>query len=325
MSFVKSTYQAPKWIPGGNLQTILPAEVFPKAPVCYRREIWDTPDGDILAVDWSAPEPPDPRAPIMVHIHGLEGSSQSHYARALMARCAAEGVRGIVIHYRGCGGLTNNKLRAYFAADAEELDWEFAKLRRLFPQAPIYAMGVSLGANNLLYWAGTREEDAAKLVSGLVAVCSPLDLVASSEVISHGFSRIYDLNFIETMKKKALDKVKRFPGVIDEKKLREVKCLKEFDEVFTSVIHGYKGAIDYWTKCSSLPKLRGIRLPTLLLNALNDPIVGQEHLPKETDVSENVTLEYPAEGGHCGFPRRFNEGSLGFLPTRTFEFCFNER
>lgn len=135
MSLAASDYRAPWWLPGGHLQTIVPAELFPKAKVIYRREIWNTPDDDIIAVDWSTPEPIDPKAPIMVHIHGLEGSSNSHYARALMARCGQEGVRGVVIHYRGCGGVTNKKLRAYNAADAEELDWEFARLRELYPES----------------------------------------------------------------------------------------------------------------------------------------------------------------------------------------------
>ena len=139
MSLIASEYRAPWWLPGGHLQTIVPAELFPKAKVIYRREIWNTPDDDIVALDWSTPEPIDPKAPIMVHIHGLEGSSNSHYARALMARCGQGGVRGVVIHYRGCGGVTNKKLRAYNAADAAELDWEFARLRELYPEAPIYA------------------------------------------------------------------------------------------------------------------------------------------------------------------------------------------
>ena len=117
----------------------------------YRREIWNTPDDDIIAVDWSRPNPLI-RAPIMVHIHGLEGSSNSHYARALMARCGQGGVRGVVIHYRAAAVSPIKKLRAYNAADAAELDWEFARLRELYPEAPIYAMGVSLGANNLLFW-----------------------------------------------------------------------------------------------------------------------------------------------------------------------------
>lgn len=325
MALVESSYHAPWWLPGGHLQTIAPAELFPKAQVLYRREIWDTPDGDIVALDWSLPEPPNPAAPIMVHFHGLEGSSNSHYARALMARCAEEGVRGVVIHYRGCGGVTNKKLRAYNAGDAAELDWEFARLRNLFPDASIYAMGVSLGANNLLYWAGTRQEDAAKIVDSIVAVCAPLDLVASSKVISKGFSRIYDLNFISTMKKKALEKAKRFPGIVDVEKIKKIRRLWQFDDLFTAPIFGYKNYMDYWTKCSSLPHLGGIKLPTLVLNAKNDPIVGYEVLPKTDRVSSTVTLEYPAEGGHCGFPRKSNEGSLGFLPTRTFEFCFKGR
>ena len=186
-------------------------------------------------------------------------------------------------------------------------------------------MGVSLGANNLLFWAGTRGEDAAKLVSGIVAVCSPLDLVGSSEVIRKGFSQIYDLNFISTMKKKAIEKAKRFPGVVDIEKIKKIRWLWQFDDLFTAPVFGYKDYMDYWTKCSSKPHLGGIRLPALVVNAKNDPIVGNEVLPKIQEVSNFVTLEYPAEGGHCGFPRKPNEGSLGFLPTRTFDFCFRGR
>ena len=171
----------------------------------------------------------------------------------------------------------------------------------------------------------TDTEYAAKLVSGIAAVCSPLDLVGSSYVIRKGFSRIYDLNFISTMKKKALAKAKRFPGVLDVEKIKKIRWLWQFDDLFTAPIFGYKDYMDYWTKCSSKPHLGGIRLPTLVLNAKNDPIVGNEVLPMIQEVSKFVTLEYPAEGGHCGFPRKPNEGSLGFLPTRTFDFCFRGR
>ena len=127
------------------------------------------------------------------------------------------------------------------------------------------------------------------------------------------------------MKKKALAKAKRFPGVLDVEKIKKIRWLWQFDDLFTAPVFGYKDYMDYWTKCSSKPHLGGIRLPTLVLNAKNDPIEGYEVLPKIDEVSKFVTLEYPAEGGHCGFPRKPNEGSLGFLPTRTFDFCFRGR
>lgn len=325
MSLLKSDYRAPLWAPGGNLQTILPAEISIRPKVQYRREIWDTPDGDVVAVDWSTPEPQSSKAPVMVHFHGLEGSSRSHYAEALMARCSSSGVRGAVIHYRGCGGITNKKLRAYFAADAEELDWEFKRIRRMFPDAPIYAMGVSLGANNLLYWLGSKGREAAKYVDAAVSICSPLDLEKSSHKISKGFGKVYNWNFIRTLRDKALEKARLYPGVVNVEALKKVKTLYDFDEVFTSVVHGFKGAMDYWEKCSSLPLLPNIRVPTLVLNAVNDPVVGNEFLPKQSDASPFVALEYAPEGGHCGFPQGAFPGSLGYLPKRTFEFCSLDR
>lgn len=325
MSLIESEYRAPWWLPGGHLQTIVPAEFMPSPKVDYRREIWDTPDGDIIAVDFSTPEPADIAAPVMVHFHGLEGSSQSHYARKLMAKCAAEGVRGMVVHYRGCGGINNRKPRAYFAGDACELDWIFARVKERYPLSRIYSMAVSLGANNLLFWAGTRGSKAASYVDRMVAVCSPLDLVRSSEVISKGFSRVYELNFVITLKQKALQKAKEYPELFDAERIRKVKRLNEYDNVVTAPMHGFKNALDYWTKCSSLPVLSSVTIPTLVLNARNDPIVGYEILPKVCDVAACMTLEYPDTGGHCGFPQRKYEGSFGYLSKRTFDFCFNGR
>lgn len=317
-------YKAPWWIPGGHLQTILPAETFPRPRISYRREIWTTPDDDILAVDWSTPEPQSKQVPVVVHFHGLEGSSRSHYAEALMAEVAARGFRGIVIHYRTCGGQDNRKLRAYFSADAKELDWELEKIKKMFPKAAIWCMGVSLGANNLLYWLGTRGESALEIVDKAVAVCSPLDLVKSNERITQGFSRLYEWNFVHTLKRKALEKVTKYPNHIDLERLKAVRSIKDFDDVYTAPIHGFRDAIDYWTQCSSLPKLINIKVPTLMINALNDPVVGDKFLPSEKDVSSSITLEYPLEGGHCGFPQGRFPGSLGFLPKRTLKFCLDD-
>lgn len=316
-----SGYVSPAWLPGGNLQTIVPAELFPRPKVQYRREIWATPDDDIIAVDWCETNKLSSDSPVMVHFHGLEGSSKSHYAEALMAFCAENGIRGLVIHYRGCGGIDNKKLRAYCAADVPELSWIFKKVRSMFPLSKIYSMGVSLGANNLLFWLGTLGEEATKYVDAAVAVCCPMDLMESSKVISKGFSRVYDMNFINTMKDKALKKALAFPGTLDPEKIKSIKNLHDFDDFVTAPMFGYKNADDYWTKCSSSRVLKGIRVPVLAMNALNDPIVGKKSLPMESEVSKQVTLEYTQDGGHCGYPLGPFPGSLGYLPKRTWEFC----
>lgn len=323
MSIEVSDYRAPLWIPGGHLQTVLPALCFARPRVTYRREIWDTPDGDVIAVDFSEPALLSADAPVLVHFHGLEGSSHSHYAEALMSECASRGVRGMVVHYRGCGGIENRLPRAYFAGDACELDWIFKRVRFLWPAARIGAMGVSLGANNILYWAGTRSEEAAKLIDCAVAVCSPLDLVGSNDCICRGFSRIYERNFMQTLQAKARRIEERFPGLINPQKLVTIQSLKDFDEAVTAPLHGFKNALDYWTSCSSIRVLGGIRLPTLMINACNDPFVRPSFLPSAGDLSASVRAEFPTEGGHCGFPLGNFPGSLGYLPMRTLRFLLH--
>ncbi len=303
------------------MQTIWPAKLFPKPKVTYRREVWDTPDGDVLAVDWAQPEPEEPSAPVMIHLHGLEGSSDSHYAKALMAYCRDNKIRGLVVNYRGCGGLPNKMLRAYTAADDPEWDWVFKRIKDRYPSSRIFAMGVSLGANNILHWLGTRGEDAAKLIDAAVAINSPMDLLLSNERVTQGFSRVYEQNFLFTLKLKALQRARAYPGAIDLARLKAAHNIFAFDDVFTAPIHGYKSGEDYYRRCSSRPFLNGIRVPTLVLSTLNDPVVGKKCLPEEKEVSSQVVLEYAAEGGHCGFPLGPFPGCLGYLPKRTGEFC----
>ena len=139
MPISESLYQAPSWCPGGHLQTVIPARVTARPHIAYRREIVETPDGDIVAWDWSTPEPADLNAPVLVHFHGLEGGSDSHYAEALMAKCAELGWRGLVAHFRSCGGLMNRKPRAYFAGDTADNSWVLHTVKARFPNAKLYA------------------------------------------------------------------------------------------------------------------------------------------------------------------------------------------
>ncbi len=319
MKFSASDYQAPRWLPGGHLQTIWPAQYMARPQVPYLREIWDTSDGDVVAVDLVCSHLPG-SSPTLVHFHGLEGSSQSHYALALMQTCQNHNIRGVVIHYRGCGGIENRKPRAYFAADASELDWIFRRIKTRWPDSSISAMGVSLGANNLLYWAGTREEEASKWLDSIVAVCSPLDLVKSSQCFSSGFTRLYEWNFLRTLRSKAKRMNQQFPGLLSEEKIDSIRSLWDFDNCVTAPLHGFCNALDYLTRCSSKLYLGGIRVPTLLLNSRNDPFLKAECFPKSEELSDFIKAEFPNEGGHCGFPQGSFPGSLGYLPMRTLRF-----
>ena len=313
-------YHAPRSIPGRHLQTILPARFFKRPEVKYRREEVNTPDGDFMLWDWAEPAPASPLAPVLVHFHGLEGDSSSHYAEALMAHCVTNGVRGVVAHFRSCGGKINRLPRAYFAGDTADNFWVLKTIHERFPKAPIFAVGVSLGANQLAKCLGDKGAEA-KFLSGAVAVGAPLDLVAGTEIMLRGANILYGKMFLSTLKKKALEKAKLFPDIIDAKAIAATKDLYEFDNIYTAPIHGFRSGMDYWTRCSAKPVLNNVQVPLLVLNAQNDPFMPAWALPGVDEVSRSVYLEYPKEGGHIGFPIfEHGKGSLAYLPRRIFRF-----
>lgn len=319
MPLIDSTYRAPLWLPGGHAQTIFAARGVPTPKVTYRRERWDAPDGDFVDIDFAQPEPADPAAPIVVLFHGLEGCSQSHYARSVMRAFADRGWRALVVHFRGCSGVPNRLPRAYHSGDSEEADWILRRVRRQWPQARLHAVGVSLGGNMLAKWLGERAEDAA-FVTAAASIGSPLDLAAGGAAIAQGFSRVYTRMFLATLRAKALATLERFPGVADADAIRASRNLYEFDNAFTAPVHGFRDTDDYWARASGKPFLASVRVPHLVLNALNDPFVPAASLPRPADVSPAVVLEQPREGGHIGFAQGLPPGNLDFLPQRLLHF-----
>ena len=310
-------YRAPTWLPGAHAQTIYPL-LIKSPPPAYRRERWDTPDGDFIDLDWiDGP----PGAPLVVLFHGLEGSSHSHYAREMMQAVAAHGLCGVVPHFRGCSGEVNRMPRAYHSGDYLEIDWVLRRLQALHPQCPRFAAGVSLGGNALLKWLGKSGADALAVVDAAAAVCAPLDLTAAGESLGRGFNRlVYAQNFLQTLKRNALAKLDRHPGLLDRERVLAARTLYDFDDAVTAPLHGFRNASEYWVRASSKPWLRRIRVPTLVVNARNDPFLPAAALPTETQVSKYVTLEYPAQGGHVGFVSGPPPGRLHWLPERVLSF-----
>jgi len=313
-------YRAPRWLAGGHAQTIWP--YFMRRPhVTLRRERVDTPDGDFWLFDWLDAPAATPDAPLVVLFHGLEGSSASHYARALFARLAELGLPGVVPHFRGCADEPNRLPRAYHSGDHEEVAAMLAAVRSRAPTAAaVLAAGVSLGGSALLNWLGRAGSDAARSVARAAAVSAPIDLMAAGRAIDRGVNRIYAAHFLQTLKPKALAMAERFPGCIDGAAVARVRSMWAFDDVVTSRLHGFADTADYWTRASSRPWLASIRVPTLVLNARNDPFVPGESLPSADEVSNEVVLEQPAEGGHVGFVTGAMPGSLDWLPRRLLAF-----
>jgi len=334
-------YGAPWWLPDGNLQTIwaaLRARRYAGLAPVFHRERWATPDGDFVDVDWleapprsltshsflppkgatppavwqsqscgrnladAAAGPLASAPPLLVLFHGLEGSSASHYAQAFADVAGSRGWAFAVPHFRGCSGEMNLAPRAYHSGDFAEIDW---MLRRFSSRhhGPVLAVGVSLGGNALMRWAGEMGRDAGQVVAAIASVSAPLDLAASGQAIGRGFNRqVYTRMFLKTMRPKALQKLRQHPGLFDRKALLAARDLYAFDHVFTGPVHGFKGVDDYWARASAKPHLHRIAVPALALNALNDPFIPSDSLPRRADVSPDVTLWQPAQGGHVGFP-----------------------
>jgi len=314
-------YRAPSWLRGPHLQTIVPSLLSPRPAVRYRRERWDTPDGDFVDLDWLSPTPADAAGrPLLVLFHGLEGNSGSHYARSLMAGAADRGWDGVVVHFRGCSGEPNRLPRAYHSGDSDEADWVLRRLAQRPGAAaggPLLAAGVSLGANVLLKWLGERGT-AAGFVAAAAGVSPPQDLQAGAIRLSRGFNRLYTLNFLLSLRRKSLAMLRRHPGLFDAATVAAARDFFDFDEHVTAPLHGFAGAVDYWTRSSCRQFLPGITVPTLVLNALNDPFLPPSALARPDQVSRAVRLEYPAEGGHVGFATGVAPGRLGWLPQRVF-------
>jgi len=307
-------FRAPRWQPGGHVQTIWPAlfsRRFDAAAPLFRRERWTTSDGDFIDVDWQGD---DRAAPLLVLFHGLEGSSSSHYAQAFAVEAARRGWRFAVPHFRGCSGEINLAPRAYHSGDHEEVGWMLARFRVLHA-GPMVAVGISLGGNALMRYAEEAGESAAVRVAAIAAVSAPLDLAAGASAIGRGFGRqVYTRMFLRTMKRKAWVKLRQHPGLFDAAALRRARDLRGFDQVFTAPLHGFAGADDYYARASAKPQLARIRVPALVLNARNDPFLPASALPGSAEVGAHVTLWQPRHGGHVGFALGRWPGHLRTLP-----------
>ena len=309
-------YRAPWWLPGGNLQTLYAALLTRTGPApAFSRERWETPDGDFVDVDW-VPGPHS--APLVVLFHGLEGGSGSHYVRTLAAEVSRLGWRCAAPHFRGCSGVANRLARAYHSGDSAEVGWMIRRFAERAGDGPLAAVGVSLGGNAMLKWLGER--GAAAPVRCAVAVSAPLDLPASGNCLGSGFNRVYTRAFLATLKRKSAEKARRFPGLFDAEAARRSRTLREFDDAVTAPLHGFRDAEHYWNNSSAKPWLASIGVPTLLLNARNDPFLPAAALPDAQQVSSSVEREFPAEGGHVGFVSGRFPGDFAWFRERIISF-----
>jgi predicted alpha/beta-fold hydrolase len=263
------------------------------------RERVPTADGDFVDLDWlDGPV----QAPLLLVLHGLEGSARSHYVTGLLQLARARGWRGVALNFRGCSGEQNHLPRFYHSGDTGDLD---AVVRRLFDREPdvrLVAAGVSIGGNVLLKWLGEREGDVPPQLAGAVAISVPFDLARCARQLDQGFARaVYTEHFLRTLRRKVVDKARLFPGFVDVDAVRRSRTFAEYDRLLTAPVHGFPDEREYWARSSSGPYLARIRRPTLLISAIDDPIVPAEALPAPGSLPPGVVAEFTARGGHGGF------------------------
>ena len=288
-------FQPAWWCRGPHAQTLWARLARLTPTVSFRRERLELPDGDFIDLDWSETG----SGPIVVVLHGLEGSSDSPYARGIMQAIERRGWRGVVMHFRGCSGEPNRLARSYHSGDTGDLSYCINTLRRREPRTPLAAVGFSLGGNVLLKWLG-KTSGAAPLRAA-VAVSVPYVLGGAANRLNQGFSRLYQWKLLRSLRNSVAEKRGRIELPLKIQDLSTLNSFRDFDEYVTAPLHGFDSADHYYTVSSSRQYLKGITIPTLLLHASDDPFMTEKAIPGQKELSESVVLEVSPHGGHVGF------------------------
>lgn len=295
------TYRPAWWVPGAHAQTLWGKFFRARPSIPTRRERWDTADGDFIDVHrLDGPV----GAPRLLFLHGLEGTIRSHYVAGFFGEALRRGWAADLMIFRGCGSEPNRAARFYHSGETEDLSFVIQRIIEEHPQSPLVVAGVSLGGNVLLKYLGERSSGVPRQLRAAAAISVPFDLERGARFIATGFSRIYDRHFLRTLRPKAMAKLQRYPGLFDRAKLSSASSIYDFDDAVTAPVHGFADAHDYYSRSSSLRWIERIRLPTLLLSAVDDPFLPSEVLERVRDIgdaSPALTLEFTKHGGHVGF------------------------
>ena len=298
---VAHTYSPSWWLPGPHARTIWGRFFRRTPPLPIRVERWETDDDDFL--DLVRLEAPKGR-PHLVMLHGLEGAPRSHYVRGLFLQAAQRGWAADLLLFRGCGTELNRAPRFYHSGETGDIDVVARRLMSAEPDAPFVFAGVSLGGNVLLKWLGEMGDAVPEQIVGAAAVSVPFDLARASRHIDRGFSRVYQTHFLRSLRRKALAKLERYPKLLSRERVEASRSLWDFDDVVTAPVHGFADANDYYSRSSSLGYIDRVRVPTLLLSAVDDPFLPASVLDDVRLIAarnRDLAIEFPRSGGHVGF------------------------
>lgn len=292
----ESQFDAPWWCSNKHSQTLYPTLFRKRLSIKLCLEQFELEDGDFIDLAWTEEKKSEP---IIILLHGLEGSIDSPYAKGILKTIHDNGWQGVLMHFRGCGNQHNRLPRGYHSGDTADLHALIETLRTRFPKRKLAAIGISLGGNVLLKYLGEQNKEC--LLTTAMAVSAPFDLKDSSLHLNKGFAKIYQRHLVSALRKKMLDKFKDKTPPISLNKIEEWKQIYEFDDNVTALLHGFKNAEDYYSKSSCKQFLKHINIPTLILHSKDDPFMPQKVIPIEEELSSSITLELTEHGGHVGF------------------------
>lgn len=297
-------FQPAWWCRGAHTQTMVGGLFcrIPSPPLNRRR--FELPDGDFLDMDFLISSYQTKKdLPLVVILHGLEGSSRSPYAQSLLHEIARRGWQGGVLHFRGCSGEPNRLPVTYHSGRTEDLDFVLTELQGKCPHSHLYVVGFSLGGNVLLKWLGEQGERALQRVACTAAVSVPYDLTACASRMDQGFMReVYTRFLLRSLKRKIRQKKALFPQAVDYRRIARANTFAVFDREATAKLNGFQDEKDYWRRSSCLPYLKSVRVPTLLIHAEDDPFFPGRLIPrKEIDKIPCFHRIFPSSGGHVGF------------------------
>ena len=310
---IQSTFTPPRWLRNPHVQTIWPLLFRAKNTLTYDKQRLELPDGDFVDIFWCEPQnssstsshipshlPSDKKSqPIVIVSHGMGGCFESHYIPGLIKSLLRENYRIAFLHARGCSGEPNRLPVSFHAADTSELNHLVACIKTQYPEAPLAAVGFSLGGSVLLKWLA--ETSSQQLLNAATALSVPFELSATAETLNQGFSLIYQSYLLKRLKYLAIEKSHFHPAPLSISKIKSVKSLRDYDDKMTAKINGFGDVDTYYRIASCRQYLADIQTPTLIINAVDDPFVPQHSLPTDHELGSGVTLELSALGGHVGF------------------------
>jgi len=319
-----NTFNPGFFLKNRHIQTLYPALFRKKIALDMEIENFELDDGDFLECFWFNKKQINARKKIVVLFHGLEGSHNSPYIQGIMQALKKEKYTSVLMHFRGCSGKINKTPYAYHSGDTKDaLAW-LSHIKKEYKTCDIYCIAYSMGGNMLLKLLG---ENNPNVIKAAVSVCAPLQLEISAKSINQGFARIYQKHLLKRLIVSLENKyehhdMQAYLG-IQKKEVKKIKSIEEFDDVYTAKMYGFASAKEYYERCSARQFLKNIKIPTLIIQALDDPFMKPSNLPKTEELSSSIKLELYEKGGHVGFI----EGSIFnpkyFLEKRIINYLTN--